>query len=130
MKITYLSFFTSLFLISFRLRAHERFCGDTSSRLCVAGMWLLIGFHCLDVSRAHECLWRVTGRLLLIPVTAWYGCVSRTRAHERLWLTDRHVASSSESMLKLRPCRAWQSGVALPIHTGDSVPWLSQDRHA
>ena len=30
-------------------------------------------------------------------------------------------------MLNLRLCGAWQSGVARPIYTGDSVAWLSQD---
>ena len=67
------------------------------------------------------------GELLLIPATASRGCVARTRAHERLWLTDGDVASSSESMHKLRMCGALQSGVALPIHTGDSVATLIQD---
>ena len=67
------------------------------------------------------------GRLQLTPATAWYGYVPRTQAHERLWLTDGHMVSPSESMLKLRPCSAWQSGAALPIHTGDSMAWLSQD---
>ena len=69
----------------------------------------------------------VRGELLLTPTTACRGCVARTRAHERLWMTDGDVASSSKSMHKLRTCGALQSGVALPIHTGDSVARLIQD---
>ena len=61
---------------------------------------------------------------LLIPATACRGCVAMTRAHERLWLTDGDVASSPESMHKLRMCGALQNGMALPIHTGDSVVGL------
>ena len=67
------------------------------------------------------------GELLLIPATACRGCVARNKAHEQLWLTHGDVASSSESMHKLRTCGALQSGVALPIHTGDSVARLIQD---
>ena len=67
------------------------------------------------------------GELLLIPATVCHGCVARTRAHERLWLTDGDVASSSESMHKLRTCGALQSDVALPIHSGDSVARLIQN---
>ena len=66
------------------------------------------------------------GKLLLIPATAWHGCVERTRAHERLWLTDGDVSSSSVFILKLRTCGALQSGAALSIHTGDSVAWPIQ----
>ena len=66
------------------------------------------------------------GGLLLIPATAWHGCVEDP-AQQRLWLTDGHVASSSESMLKLRPRGARQCGVVPPIHAGDSIVWLNQD---
>ena len=118
----------SLVKFSLRLGAHERLCGDTLSHLCVARMWFLIGFHCLDVKlRTRVFVASDRGELFLIPATACRGCVARTRAHERLWLTDRDVASSSESMHKLRTCGALLSGVALPIHTGDSVARLIQD---
>ena len=101
---------------------------DTPSRPCVAGMWLLTDFHCFDVKpRTRVFVASDCGELLLIPATACRGCVARTQAHERLWLTDEDVASSSESMHKLRTCGALQSGVALPIHTGNSVAKLIQD---
>ena len=108
--------------------AHERLCGDTPSHPCVARMWFLIDFHCLDVKpRTRVFVASDRGELLLIPTTACRGCVARTRAHERLWLTDGDVASSSESMHKLRTCGALQSGMALPIHMGDSVARHIQD---
>ena len=107
---------------SFRPGAHKWLCGETSLHPRVARMWLPIGFHFLDVKpRTWVFVVSDRGGLLLIFTTAWRGCVSGTRAHERLWLADGYVASSSESMLILRPCSACKAVWLCPFTR--ATPW-------
>ena len=74
-------------------------------------------------NRAHECSWRAVADPR--HSVSWLcGQDPSTRA---IVADRRGCGFILESMHKLRTCGALQSGVALLIHTGDSVARLIQD---
>ena len=79
-------------------------------------------------NRAHECSWRATVASCCWSPPQRVGAVwpGPERTSDCGWPTGMWL-HPQESMHKLRTCGALQSGVALPIHMGDSVARLIQD---